>query len=266
MTTKLENRVALVTGAAQGIGRGCADRLARDGAAVLLADIDAERGKQAAEEIARSHDAGGRVGFVVCDTGDGEQVRAAVDRAVGEFGGLDICVANAAIVHAADFLELEEDDFDRVLRVNLKGVFLTGQAAARAMVADGRAGAIVNMSSINAQVALPNQVPYCVAKGGIQQLTRVMALSLAPHGIRVNAVGPGSIATDMLRTVLSSDPDARAKVLSRTPMGRLGEVEEIAAVTAFLASDDASYVTGHTLYADGGRLALNYVVPVPDSD
>lgn len=262
----LENRVAIVTGAAQGIGRGCAERLARDGASVLLADIDGARGEKAAAEIGQAVGAPDRVAFRSCDVGDSEQVQAMIDDAVTRWGGLDICVANAAVVHAADFLEIEEADFDRVLRINLKGVFLTGQAAARAMVDGGRRGSIINMSSINAQVAIPNQVPYCVAKGGIQQLTKVMALSLATRGIRVNAVGPGSIGTEMLRTVMSEDPGARAKVLSRTPMGRLGEVEEVAGVTAFLASDDASYVTGQTIYADGGRLALNYTVPVPDSE
>jgi len=258
--------VALVTGAAHGIGRACARRLVGDGHAVVLADIDADGVREAAAELAGEAADGGRVAGVACDVADSEQVRAAVERCVSDWDGIDVCVANAAVVHAADFLDLDEADFDRVLEINLKGVFLTGQAAARAMVAGGRRGAIVNMSSINAQVALPNQVPYCVAKGGIQQLTKVMALSLAPHGIRVNAVGPGSIGTDMLRTVLASDPDARSKVLSRTPLGRLGEVDEVAAVTAFLASAESSYITGQTLYADGGRLALNYTVPVPDSD
>lgn len=262
----LDGRVALVTGAARGIGRGCAERLARDGARVVLADIDDEAGAAAAAAIAEATGVAGRVRYVHCDVGEREQVQAAVDAAVADWGGLDVCVANAAIVHGADFLEVDEADFERVLRVNLKGVFLTGQVAARAMVAGGRSGAIVNMSSINAQVALPDQVPYCVAKGGIQQLTRVMSLSLARHGIRVNAVGPGSIATEMLESVISSDPAARRKVLARTPLGRLGRVEEIAAVVAFLASDEASYVTGHTLMADGGRLALNYTVPVPDDD
>lgn len=263
---RFEDRVAIVTGAANGIGRGCAERLAREGARVLLADVDADNGESAAAHVAEAAGGDDRAAYVQCDVGDGEQVRALVDRAVRDWGALDLCVANAAVVHAADFLELEEADFDRVLRVNLKGVFLVGQAAARAMVQQGRGGAIVNMSSINQQVALPDQVPYCVAKGGIQQLTRVMALSLAQKGVRVNAVGPGSIGTEMLESVLASDPKARHKVLSRTPMGRVGQVEEIASVVSFLLSEEASYVTGHTLMADGGRLALNYFVPVPDEE
>lgn len=260
------DRNALVTGGAQGIGLGCARRLLEEGARVLLVDVDDEAGEQAARTLAKECGAADRVRYRHCDVGDSAEVDAAVRQVVDDWGGIDIAVANAAIVHAADFLELDEADFERVLRVNLKGVFLVGQRVARAMVDGGRSGSIVNMSSINSQVALPDQVPYCVAKGGIQQLTKVMALSLARHGIRVNAVGPGSIGTEMLESVISSDPKARRKVLSRTPLGRLGTVEEVAAVTSFLASDDASYVTGHTLFADGGRLALNYVVPVPDQD
>jgi len=263
---RFQQRVVLVTGAARGIGRGCAEHFLREGANVLLADIDADAGRETAEALAASAASPDAVRFVQCDVSDRASVQQAVDLAVSTWGRLDVCVANAAIVHGADFLELDEADFDRVLDINLKGVFLTGQAAARAMVQCGNGGSIVNMSSINADVALPNQVPYCVAKGGIQQLTKVIALSLAEHGIRANAVGPGSIGTEMLESVISSDPAARKKVLSRTPAGRLVRVEEIAAVTAFLASDEASYVTGQTLYADGGRLALNYTVPVPDDD
>jgi NAD(P)-dependent dehydrogenase (short-subunit alcohol dehydrogenase family) len=124
-------------------------------------------------------------------------------------------------------------------------------------------GAIVNMSSVNAVLAIPNQVPYCVSKGGIAQLTKVMALSLAPHGIRVNAIGPGSIMTDILKSV-ATDREAKRRLLARTPLGRIGEPDEIAAIALFLASDDAAYVTGQTVYADGGRLGLNYTVAVKD--
>jgi len=154
-----------------------------------------------------------------------------------------------------------------VLRVNLKGMFLAGQAAARRMVAQVKAGkppgAIINMSSINAVVAIPNQVPYCVSKGGIDQLTKVMSLSLAPYGIRVNAIGPGSIMTDILKTI-ATDKEAKRKLLSRTPLGRIGESDEVASIALFLASSEASYITGQTIYADGGRLGLNYTVQVKD--
>jgi glucose 1-dehydrogenase len=172
-------------------------------------------------------------------------------------------VANAGIVHAAEFLDLKEEDFDRVLAVNLKGIFLAGQAAARQMVKQGGGGAIVNMSSVNAVLAIPNQVPYVVSKGGINQLTKVMALALAPHRIRVNAIGPGTILTELARTAVLGNKEAERKILSRTPLGRMGDPDEVANVAVFLASDDASYVTGQTIYPDGGRLALNYTVPVP---
>src|SRR6185312_9495259 len=168
------------------------------------------------------------------------------------------------IVHAAEFLDLEEADFDRVIAVNLKGMFLAGQAAARQMVKQGGGGAIINMSSVNAVLAIPNQVPYVVSKGGINQLTKVMAVALAPHRIRVNAIGPGTIATELARTAVLGNKEAERKIMSRTPMGRLGEPAEIGKVAVFLASDDSSYLSGQALYPDGGRLALNYSVAVPD--
>jgi NAD(P)-dependent dehydrogenase (short-subunit alcohol dehydrogenase family) len=261
---RLTNKVAIVTGAAQGIGRACAERFADEGARVVIADVDDEKGPAVATEINTNHEAHGRVAaYVPCDVGDKAQVDAMVEAAAEQFGRLDICVANAGIIHTAEFLDLEEADFDRVLRVNLKGVFLTGQAAARQMVAAETRGCIINMSSVNAVLAIPDQVPYATAKGGVNQLTKVMALGLAPYGIRVNAIGPGSIRTDMLKVVMS-DEAARQRSLSRTPMGRCGEVEEVAAVATFLASDDASYITGQTIYADGGRLPLNYTVPAAD--
>ncbi len=160
-------------------------------------------------------------------------------------------------------MELAEEDFDRVIRVNLKGVFLTGQAAARQMVAQGRGGTIINMSSVNAVMAIPAITPYVAAKGGVNQLTKVMALSLVDKGIRVNAIGPGSIMTEVFKTVVT-DQAAMDKILSRTPMGRVGEPDEVASVAVFLASDASSYITGPTIYPDGGRLALNYTVPVAE--
>jgi NAD(P)-dependent dehydrogenase (short-subunit alcohol dehydrogenase family) len=214
----------------------------------------------------------GRLGestrFIHCDVGDAAQVRALVEAAGKAFtGDVDVLVNNAGIIHGADFLDLSEADFDRVLRVNLKGAFLMSQAVARRMVAQVAAGrppgAIVNMSSVNAVVAIPNQLPYCASKAGVAQLTRVAALALAPHGIRVNAIGPGSIMTDMLATV-AKDPAVKRSVLSRTPLRRLATPDEVASVAAFLASDDASYITGETVFVDGGRLALNYTVPVPE--
>jgi len=258
---KLLNKVALVTGAAKGIGYAIAERFLQEGARVVLADIDADRGSEAVQQLGSL----GACRFVHADVGDSAEVANLV-AATLEFGGaLDVLVNNAGIVAGADFLDVTEADFDRVLRVNLKGFFLCGQAAARQMVsqieAGGAPGSIVNMSSVNAVFGLPNQVPYTVSKGGINQLTKSMAVSLAPRGIRVNAIGPGSIATDILASV-NSDAEARRRLLSRTPLGRIGEPSEIAAIAAFLASDDASYITGQTIYADGGRMPLNYTVAV----
>jgi glucose 1-dehydrogenase len=146
-----------------------------------------------------------------------------------------------------------------VIRINLTGTFVATQRAARTMVEKGIEGAIVNMSSINAQVAIPTIPAYCASKGGVMQLTKAAALALAPHGIRVNAVGPGSIDTAMMAAV-NANPEALARALSRTPLKRIGTAREVADIVAFLASPKASYVTGETIYVDGGRLALNYTV------
>lgn len=260
--TSLEGRVALITGAGNGIGRACAERFARDGAQVAVADIVSAEGQGVANAL---RDAGHEAVFLQCDVSKSAEVRATVERTLDAFGAVDVLVNNAAIIKGIDFLEISEADFDAVLNVNLRGAFLMAQAVARQMVAQVKAGrrpgSIINMSSVNAVFAIANQVPYSVSKGGLNQLTKVMALSLAEHGIRVNAIGPGSINTRILKTVMT-DEAARAKLLSRTPLGRIGEPEEIASVAAFLASDDASYITGQTIYADGGRLPLNYTVPV----
>ena len=255
---RLKDKVAVVTGAAAGIGLACAQRFAGEGAKVVLSDIDGDKGAAAAQAIAET---GAEARFVPCDVGDKAQVDALIVAAVAAYGGLDCAIANAGIVHACDFLELAEEDFDRVIRVNLKGVFLTGQAAARQMVAQGRGGTIINMSSVNAVMAIPAITPYVAAKGGVNQLTKVMALALVDHGIRVNAIGPGSIMTEVFKAV-ATDKAAMNKILSRTPMGRVGAPDEVASVALFLACEDSSYITGQTIYPDGGRLALNYTVPV----
>jgi glucose 1-dehydrogenase len=259
---KLENKVAIVTGGAHGIGLAIAKRYVAEGASVVIADIDRGAGEAAASALGQA-----KCRFIATDVGDARAAENLVGEACRAFGNLDVLVNNAGIIHAAEFLDLKEADFDRVLRVNLKGAFLVGQAAARRMVEQVRAGrrpgSVINMSSINAEVAIPNHAPYCVSKGGLAQLTRVMALALAPHGIRVNAIGPGSIMTDILKAV-ATDREAKRRLLSRTPLGRIGDPDEIAAVAVFLASDDASYITGQTIYADGGRLGLNYTVAVKE--
>lgn len=249
-------RVAIVTGAAQGIGAACARRLAASGAAVALWDVDAERGAaQAASIVAEGH----RASFVRCDVSRRSEVDAAIESTLQAFGRVDLLVNNAGIFRAAEFLDITEGDWDAVLGVNLKGAFLVAQAAARVMAGRG-GGAIVNMSSVNGVLAIPTIVSYNVSKGGIDQLTRGMALALADKGIRVNAVAPGTIATELAKNAVLGNEAARQRIMSRTPMRRLGEPEEIADVVAFLLSDAASYLTGEIVYADGGRLTLNYTV------
>ena len=252
---RLTDRVAIVTGAARGIGLAIAQRFADEGATVVMADLAAATLSEAAAAVPGAT-------TVVADVSRKADVARVVEAAAARTGRIDILVNNAGITHACDFLDLAEADFDRVLGVNLKSMFLCGQAVARHMVAHGVPGAIVNLSSVNAVLAIANQVPYTVSKGGVNQLTKVMALALAPHGIRVNGIGPGTIATEMARAAVLGSEEGRRRILSRTPLGRLGEPEEVAAIAAFLASDDASYLTGQTIYPDGGRLGLNYTVPV----
>ncbi|WGH79947.1 SDR family NAD(P)-dependent oxidoreductase [Jannaschia ovalis] len=244
------DRIALITGAAQGIGYACAEALAEDGCRVVLADIK--------DSV---HDAAAKLGGTgyVCDMGDGAQIATLFDTVEAEIGPVSVLVNNAGIAIGSDFLEMSEADFRKVLDVNLVGVFLATQRAAKTMVAKGIEGAIVNMSSINAQVAIPAIAGYCASKGGVMQLTKVAALALAPHNIRVNAVGPGSIDTEMMAAV-NADPAAFDRAMSRTPLKRPGTAREIGDVVAFLASSKASYVTGETVYVDGGRLGLNYTV------
>ncbi len=261
-------RVAVITGAARGIGLACARRLVEGGAKVVLGDIDDEAGELAAEELGRD-----RAVFVRCDIGERLAAHNLVAETLTAFDRLDILINNAGIVEAGDVLSLSEANFDRVLGVNLKGAFLASQAAAKQMVAQIQSAAeriedarrrysIINISSVNGVTAMPDQLAYNVSKGGLDQLTRSMALSLARRGIRVNSVAPGSVNTDVLRAVLSND-EAMARMVSRTPMGRIADPDEVANVVNFLASPEASYITGEVIYVDGGRRALNMVMDQP---
>lgn len=259
MSGRLEGRCALITGAAGGIGLGCAEAFAKEGCDMVLMDIDGPRLAAAAADVAQR--SGRKVHALTCDVADADAARAAVIRAAALLGRIDVLVNNAGVLAPGDILDAELADFDRVLAINLRAPFVIGQTVARHMVDAKIKGSIINMSSINAILAIPNQVAYVTSKGGLGQLTKAMALGLAPYGIRVNAIGPGTIVTDILKGVMEND-DARRRVLQRTPLKRFGEPEEIGRVAVFLASEDASYITGQTIYPDGGRLALNYTVPI----
>ncbi len=250
---RLEDKVAVVTGAANGIGLAICERYVAEGARVVLADINDDKGHAEAERL------GGDALYVHCDVGDRASVEQLIERTVEAYGRIDIAVPNAGILRTGDFLEISDDDFDAVLRVNLRGVFLTAQVAARQMAAqDPQGGVIINMSSTNQVLAIPQITPYVVAKGGVGQLTRVMAISLVDKHIRVNGIGPGSVATEMFLQNIANNEAAMAAIMSRTPMKRPAEPGEIAAVAVFLASEDASYITGQTIFVDGGRLPLAY--------
>ncbi len=240
--------IALVTGGAQGIGFACAEALAQDGCQIILADI-----KDSVIEAAKSLEGHG----YVCDMGDPVAINALFDQIEAEHGAVSILVNNAGVAMPGDFLSYELETFQKVIDVNLQSVFVATQRAARAMVDKKIEGAIVNMSSINAQVAIPAIPAYCASKGGVMQLTKVASLALAKYNIRVNAVGPGSIDTEMMAGV-NANPEAFKTAMSRTPLQRAGSAREVADVVAFLCSRKASYVTGETIYVDGGRLGLNY--------
>ena len=247
---RLENKTAVITGAAQGIGKAIAERLIAEGARVFLSDINEAKLRDTATALSSP--------FMVVDASKKAEIKALVAAVIEAFGHLDIVVNNAGIIHTAELVDLEEEDFDRVLAVNLKSAFLLTQEAARHMIPRAT-GSIINMSSVNALITIPNQIPYAVSKGALNQLTKVTSISLAKYNIRVNGVGPGTIDTAIAAAVI---PDAAAerRVMSRTPLGRRGQPSEVASIVAFLASEDASYITGQTIYPDGGRLGLNYTV------
>lgn len=239
---RLLDKIAVVTGGARGIGQAIAARFLAEGAKVVVGDV-AFKATEASTNPNLIN--------LRCDVGDADQANLLVETAVARFGRLDICVNNAGILRPAPFLDTTPDQFDDVIRVNLRGAFLVGQASARQMVAQKQGGSIINLSSINAVVASSDQTAYATSKGGINMLTKSMAVQLAEHDIRVNAIGPGTIATEMAR------PHITPALLARTPLARAGSQEEVGSIAVFLASDDASYVTGQTIYVDGGRLALN---------
>jgi glucose 1-dehydrogenase len=242
---RLHNKVAIVTGAARGIGAAIATGFAREGAAVVVVDVLEER---TSSEIVAS---GGRALGIRADVGSLGNHRELVERAVEAFGSVDILVNNAAIDRRAPFLEATPAQWDQVFDVDLKGPYFLAQAAARWMVANERPGAILNISSVHDEQPHKGNSLYTIAKGGMKMLTRNLALELAPFHIRVNALSPGAILTDMNRQVLNV-PEYRNKVLEKIPLGRIGEVSEIVGTALVLVSDEGSYITGSTFYVDGG--------------
>lgn len=262
---RLAGKVAVVTGAAQGIGRACAERFLKDGAKVVIGDVNADQLAKTAADLG-SPDS---LATLRTDVSKRAEVEALVQLAADRFGRLDVIVNNAGIARTQQFLDITEADFDTVLGINLKGAFFGTQAAARQMIAQNDAGTssggvIINMSSVNALLAIPTLSTYAMSKGAMNQLTTTAAVALAPHNIRVVGIGPGTILTELVAQQIMTSDAARRSVLSRTPIGRCGEPGEVASVASFLASEDASYVTGQTVYVDGGRMILNYTMPVKD--
>ncbi len=268
MARRMEGKVALITGGASGIGRGCALRFAEEGASIVVADLNGERAEKVAAEVIA---AGGKADTAVVDTSSEESNDAMVAAAVAAFGRVDTCVAAAGISHA-NYISREEEEqvgadrmdrgdmllldkslesWQKVLDVNLTGVMLTNRSVARQMRDQGDGGTIVNIASMAAVTALQGSSDYCVSKAGVWMVTRCLALELARYKIRVNAVGPGYIKTSMSGSSYSHQPwvDARIK---ETPLRRLGEPVDIANACLYLACDESSFVTGEIIFPDGG--------------
>jgi glucose 1-dehydrogenase len=254
---RLKDKVVIVTGTATGIGAACVRRFAEEGAAIVATDIVADKGEALAAEVRAT---GARVEFLAGDASGDSHIAAVVARALTVFGRIDGCVCAAGIAPNNDFLQLTREGFERTLAVNLTGPMLLSQAAAREMVKTG-GGAIVHVTSTSARLGGPLQAAYCASKAGLDGLTRAMAVALAPHKVRVNALAPGPTRTGLAEAVWDKD-EIILPIISRTPMGRFAEPAEQAAVAAFLLSSDASFMTGETIYVDGGRTALNYTIPV----
>ena len=256
----LNGKTAIVTGGSSGIGQAIAVRLAQEGVRVAINYVGPDDGaRMTADAIAKEMDAclcalreaGTEPILVNADVSQEDEVERMFQDISEQFGGVDILINNAGIQISAESDELKVSDFDRVLAVNLRGSFLCAQQALRQMASHQRGGVIVNVSSVHQEIPKPRFLGYSVSKGGMQNLTRTLALEYAGRGIRVNAVAPGATVTPINRSWID-DPERREMVVSHIPMGRAGTAEEMAAVTAFLCSDDAAYITGQTIFVDGG--------------
>jgi NAD(P)-dependent dehydrogenase (short-subunit alcohol dehydrogenase family) len=248
---KLAGKVAIIAGGTKGIGLGIAVEFAREGAGVVIGGRNEATGAEGVEAIRA---AGGEALFVQCDVSRMDDLQGIVDRAVDKFGRLDVYVANAGIndSNKTHFLDITPEDYDRIMDINLKGMFFGGQIAAKQMVKQGSGGVIINMSSVNSYLGLDAQVVYTTSKGAIQQLTKVQAIALARYGIKVNAMAPGPIETELMRRV-GSDKQLMDTILSRTPIGRIGTPRECGRLAVFLASEDSDFIFGQSIFIDGGR-------------
>jgi len=248
---KLNDKVAIIAGGTKGIGLGIAIEFAREGAKVVIGGRNEETG---AEGVAAIREAGGEGLFVRCDVSSMDDLDNIVQQAVTQFGRLDIYVANAGVndSNKTHFLDITPDQYDWIMDINLKGMFFGGQKAAQQMVKQGEGGVIINMSSVNAHLALDSQVVYTTSKGGIQQLTKVQAVALTRHNIKVNAMAPGPIETELMRRV-GDDKQLMDTILSRTPLGRIGTPKECGRLAVFLACEDSDFIFGQSIYIDGGR-------------
>jgi len=251
---KLKDKIAIVTGATKGIGVAIAKVYAQEGAKVVLAGRTENLGNEVVAEIRQN---GGDAIMVVCDMSKTSDINNLVAKTVEHYGGVDIVVNNAGVNHSANFFEITEQDWDWVMSVDLKGSFFLGQEAARVMIDQGRSGSIINISSVMAVLALADQIPYCAAKGGVNQMTKAMALALIGKGIRVNAVGPGPVMTELMERVVHNK-EKHDQLMERLPIGYIASCEEIARVCVFLASEDSSYIIGQCIYPDGGRMIQSY--------
>ncbi len=265
---RLKDKVAIITGGSKGIGFGIAREYIREGARVVICSRNEKECALACDQLKAL---GGEVVYTACDVADLDQLQKLVDITIENFGRLDIYVANAGINDPAKthYLDISAEQYDKIMDVNLRGLFFGGQFAARQMVKQGGGGVIINVSSVNAYLALDSQMVYTTSKGGVQQLTKVQAVSLAKHGIKVNAMAPGPIATDLAFRVGSSQ-ELKDTVVSRTPIGRYGTTEECGRLAVFLASEDSDFIFGQSIYNDGGRSFQAFPVPgyrtVTDAD
>jgi len=248
---QLEDKIAIVTGSSLGIGRAIAVAFAREGASLTINyRSHPEQGKEAVEEIEKS---GGKAISVQADVSEPEGVKDLIQQTVQEFGRIDVMVNNAGIEQKVPFLETPLEVWEKVISVNLTGVWIGCQEAARQIVSQGNGGRIINVSSVHEDLPMPTNSPYCAAKGGVRMMMRTIAVELAPHGITVNNIAPGAVETPINKN-LDDHPEQRQELISEIPLGRIGRPEDVASVAVYLASDASSYSTGSTFFVDGGMM------------